>query len=88
LGELEVWDDNYIRLSIAADVLGTISDAVMPHKQYIQNHKYDGPASEFLPAEPVDIKKIEKDILSNEKITEQDIFNAMTINSLENHHEK
>ncbi len=77
LNDLLIKDDNYLRLIITNEAMSTISDALLPHKKWLQDCQY---SSEFRfdeSSRKVDPKQVAKDIAKIEAIRPQDIMNAM-----------
>lgn len=83
INDLHIWDDNYIRTIITNEVISVISDALLPHKKWLQDSQY---SSEFRFEEShrkIDPKQVAKDIAKIEAIRPHDIMNAMNPKLLE-----
>jgi len=81
--DLLMRDDNYIALSITGIVLAEISQALLPHKQWLKENEYGHPTSRFEAGEPVDAKRVAKDVAKIGAITQQDILSALKPSLLE-----
>lgn len=75
--DLLMRDDNYISLSIAATVLSEIANALLPHRKQLKEHEYASPNSRFQAQEPIDAKRVAKDITRIAAISQKDILNAL-----------
>jgi hypothetical protein len=83
INDLHIMDDNYIRTIITNEVISAISDALLPHKKWLQDSQY---STEFRFEDShrkVDPKQVAKDIAKIEAIRPQDIMNAMNPKILE-----
>ncbi|HNP51844.1 MAG TPA: hypothetical protein PKJ85_08625 [Nitrosomonas nitrosa] len=83
LGDLLIWDDHYIRTIIANEVISVISDALLPHKKWLQDSQYSADFRFETHHQKADPKQIAKDIAKIEAIRHQDILNAMNPKLLE-----
>ncbi len=83
LGDLLIWDDSYIRMIIANEVISVISDALLPHKKWLQNSQYSSDFRFETQNQKADPKQIAKDIAKIEAIRHQDVLNAMNPKLLE-----
>lgn len=83
INDLLIWDDNYIRMIIANEVMSTISDALLPHKKKLQDTQYSEEFRFETPHQKVDAKQVAKDIAKIEAIRLQDIMSAMNPKLLE-----
>ncbi len=83
INDLLIWDDNYIRMMIANEVMSVISDGLLPHKKKLQDTQYSEEFRFETPNQKVDAKQIAKDIAKIEAIRLQDIMNAMNPKLLE-----
>ncbi len=83
INDLLIWDDNYIRIMIANEVMSTISDALLPHKKKLQDTQYSEEFRFETPHQKVDTKQIAKDITKIEAIRLQDVMSAMNPKLLE-----
>ena len=84
INDLLIWDDNYIRTIIVNEVMSVISDALLPHKKWLQDFQYSSD-SRFVEEShrKIDPKQVAKDIAKIEAIRPQDIMNAMNPKFLE-----
>jgi len=83
LDELAMQDDQDIKLMITDEVMNTISDALLPHKKWLQNKQYSSEFRFGVQDQKVDTKKMAKDIAKIEAIRPQDVMNAMDPRYLE-----
>ncbi len=83
LKSMLIWDDTYIRTYIANAVLGVISDALLPHKKWLQDFQYSTEFRFETQNQKADPKQLAKDIAKIEAIRLQDIMNAMNPKLLE-----
>lgn len=81
-GDLALKNDEYLIREIAAEVLGVIADALLPHKIWLKDHEYRK-AQSFEPEDPVDPKQVAKDVAKIEAITQDQIINAIMPKYLE-----
>lgn len=83
LSDMLIYDDAYIRTYIANDVMNVISEALLPHKKWLQNVQYSTEFRFDTPTQKVDPKQLAKDIAKIEAIRLQDIMSAMNPKLLE-----
>lgn len=83
LSDMLIWDDTYIRMIIANEVMNVIAEALLPHKQWLQNVQYSKEFRFETQTQKVDPKQLAKDIAKIEAIRLQDIMNAMNPKLLE-----
>ncbi len=83
LDELDMQDDEDIKLMITDEVMSTISDALLPHKKWLQHKQYSSEFRFGVQDQKVDTKQMAKDIAKIEAIRPQDVMNAMNPRYLE-----
>lgn len=83
INDLLIIDDNYIRTIITNETMSAITDALLPHKKWLQDSQYFSESRFEDSHRKIDPKQVGKDIAKIETIRPQDIMNAMNPKFLE-----